>query len=173
MQRIPQTGNASGHRWNGWVPVSTSQQLTEPRNMAAQADLRGNTLRQIAPCFPGWQQLRVRLSNEFGTAPVSINAAHIAASAGADSIKPGTDQALEFDGQSAITIQPGEAVLSDPFSFNLEPLSNVAITLQIDEISSDITGHPGSRTTSYIKTGSHVSTSEMPEAAHTDHWYPD
>ncbi|MDR8393349.1 SGNH/GDSL hydrolase family protein [Aliifodinibius sp. S!AR15-10] len=155
--------------WQGtW---STSQQLTEPRNMPPEPGLNGNTLRQVVHVSLGGDRLRVRLSNEFGTEPVSITAAQIAASDGGSAIKPDTDQALEFDGESAITIPPGEAVLSDPFSFNLEPLSNVALTLHISKISSDVTGHPGSRTTSYIQTGNHVSAPEMPDAAQTEHWY--
>ncbi|WP_310686968.1 SGNH/GDSL hydrolase family protein [Aliifodinibius sp. S!AR15-10] len=139
--------------------------------MPPEPGLNGNTLRQVVHVSLGGDRLRVRLSNEFGTEPVSITAAQIAASDGGSAIKPDTDQALEFDGESAITIPPGEAVLSDPFSFNLEPLSNVALTLHISKISSDVTGHPGSRTTSYIQTGNHVSAPEMPDAAQTEHWY--
>lgn len=156
-------------KWMGtW---STSQQLVEPRNMPPDPGLSGNTLRQVVHVSLGGEQLRVRLSNAFGTQLVKINSAHIATSAGASTIKAGTDRALEFDGQPGITISPGESVLSDPFSFKLEPLSDVAITLHLTEISSDVTGHPGSRTTSYIQTGNHVSVPEMPDAAQTDHWY--
>ena len=139
--------------------------------MPPDPGLSGNTLRQVVHVSLGGDQLRVRLSNAFGTEPVSINAAHIAVSDSASAIHPETDHTLQFDSQTAITIQPGEAALSDPFSFDLEPLSNVAITLHIDSISSDMTGHPGSRTTSYIQTGNHVSAPELPEAAQTDHWY--
>lgn len=155
-----------------WVGTwSTSQQLTEPRNMPPDPGLSGNTIRQVVHASLGGEQLRVSVSNAFGTQPVSITSAHIAASDSASAIKPGTDQALAFDGQSAITLQPGEAALSEPFSFELEPLSNVAITMHIEDISSDVTGHPGSRTTSYIVEGNQVSAPSMPDAAQTDHWY--
>lgn len=164
----PNTSGASMEWVGTW---STSQQLTEPRNMPPKPGLSGSTLRQVVHVSLGGDQLRMRLSNEFGTEPVSINAIHIAASTGSSAIKSDTDQAIEFDGRSAITMSPGEAALSDPFSFDLEPMSNVAITLYIEEISSDVTGHPGSRTTSYIQTGDHVSATEMAEAAQTDHWY--
>lgn len=165
-----ETGDTSDDlKWMGtW---STSQQLVEPRNMPPDPGLNGNTIRQVVHVSLGGERLRVRLSNTFGTQPVKIDAAHIASSTGGSAIKTETDRSLEFGGKSAITISPGEAVLSDPFSFKLEPLSNVAITLHIAEISSDVTGHPGSRTTSYIQTGNHVSAPEMPEAAQTDHWY--
>lgn len=166
-----ESDNTSGENME-WVGTwSTSQQLTEPRNMPPEPGLSGSTIRQVVRVSLGGNQLRVRLSNAFGTEPVSINAAQIAVSAGADSIKPGTNKSLEFNGESELSIQPGEAVLSDPFSFDLEPLSNAAITLSIDKVSEDVTGHPGSRTTSYIKTGNHVSAPSMPDAAQTDHWY--
>ncbi len=51
--------------------------------------------------------------------------------------------------------------------FKLDPLSDVATTLYIKEISSDITGRP----TSYIQTRNHVSAPDMPEATQTEHWY--
>lgn len=163
------TSSETEMKWRGtW---STSQQLTEPHNMPPKPGLSGNTLRQIVRVSLGGEQLRVRLSNAFGTEPVIIHSAHIAASAGAGSIKPNTGKSLQFNGHSAITIQPGEAALSDAFSFDLDPLSNIAISLYIKEVPSDVTGHPGSRTTSYIKTGNHISAPEIPGASQTDHWY--
>src|SRR5213078_4331869 len=35
----------------------------------------------------------------------------------------------------------------------------------------DVTGHPGSRTTSFLQAGQWVSAAELPDAATTDHWY--
>src|SRR5947199_317819 len=35
----------------------------------------------------------------------------------------------------------------------------------------EVTGHPGSRTTSYLQPGRWVTTAELPDAVTTDHWY--
>jgi lysophospholipase L1-like esterase len=62
-------------------------------------------------------------------------------------------------------------VTSDPLSFPLGPLSDVALTLRFGETSPAVTGHPGSRTTSYLQAGDAVSAADLPGAARTDHWY--
>jgi lysophospholipase L1-like esterase len=133
--------------------------------------LTGNTLRQVVHVSVGGTRLRVRFSNEFGTSPVSLRAAHLAVSLGAGAIEPATDQPLAFDGQSGVTIPVGGTVTSDVLPFPLRPLSDVAITVAFDATSAAVTGHPGSRTTSYLAAGNAVSASFLPGAATTDHWY--
>jgi lysophospholipase L1-like esterase len=156
-------------RWVGtW---GTAPQLVESANLPPEPGLGGNTLRQEVQVSIGGERLRARLSNEFGTAPVTINAAHVALSAGGGTIDPATGRALTFGGQSSVTIPPGTAVASDPFAFALPPLSRVAISLHFGETSPDVTGHPGSRTTSYLQRGNAVAAAVLPEAVSTDRWY--
>lgn len=150
---------------------STAQQLVEPHNMPPEPGLSGNTIRQVVQVNMGGENLRLSLSNAFGNQPVSIHSVHVAASTDSSVINPATELALRFNGESSVTIQPGERVFTDTFSFDLEPLSRVAITIHVDSVSSDVTGHPGSRTTSYISTGEAVSAENMPDAVQTDHWY--
>jgi lysophospholipase L1-like esterase len=147
-------------------------QLTEPANLPPEPGLEGNTLRQIVHVSLGGDRLRVHFANTFGTSPVSITAAHFAASLGDGAIDPATDRALTFDGRPRMTIPPGGTATSDPFSFHLQPLSDVAITIQFGAISPDIvTGHPGSRTTSYLVEGDAVANPATAGASRTDHWY--
>jgi lysophospholipase L1-like esterase len=155
-----------------WVGTwNTSEQLVEPRNMPPEPGLSGNTLRQIVHVSIGGDKLQVHFSNEFSTSPVTMKSVHIALSAGNSAINPETDKALLFDGKPEVTIAPGTAVTSDPFEFALKPLTNVAITIYFGETSPDVTGHPGSRTTSYLLTGNKVSEVDFPNAVQTDHWY--
>ncbi|MBN2426312.1 MAG: SGNH/GDSL hydrolase family protein, partial [Calditrichaceae bacterium] len=110
-------------------------------------------------------------SNEFSASPVTMHEANISVSAGGDSIISATGRALSFSGKSQVIIEPGAAVISDPFPYKLVPLSNVAITIYFGDTSPDVTGHPGSRTTSYILPGNALSGADMPGAVGTDHWY--
>jgi lysophospholipase L1-like esterase len=100
-----------------------------------------------------------------------MKSVHIAVSSGNGVIDTTTDKAIYFEGGSEITIQPGTAINSDPFQFNLQPLSDIAITIYFGSTSPDVTGHPGSRTTSYILTGNQVSKEDCSGAVTTDHWY--
>jgi len=100
-----------------------------------------------------------------------MNAVHIAVSEDSSTINPNTDKALSFNSKHEVTIQPRTAVTSDPFRFELKPLSNVTITIYFGDTSPDLTGHPGSRTTSYILRGNKISETNFSGAAKTDHWY--
>jgi lysophospholipase L1-like esterase len=155
-----------------WVGTwGTSPQLTEPGNMPPPPGLTSNTLRQVVHVSIGGKKLRVRLSNAFGDGPVTINAAHLASSAGGSAIKPESDKSLAFAGKPSVTIAAGAAIFSDRLDFDLAPLSDVAVTIQFAETARHVTGHPGSRATSYVQTGDSVSAADLPAAAKTPHWY--
>jgi lysophospholipase L1-like esterase len=70
-----------------------------------------------------------------------------------------------------VTIPAGQSITSDPLDFQVSPLANLAVTLRIGVAPSALTGHPGSRTTSYIKAGDWVSAPDLADAATTEHWY--
>lgn len=158
-----------GAEWIGtW---ETSPQLTETRNLPPAPGLADNTLRQIVKVSIGGEKLRARFSNAFGTSPVVLNSVHLALSAGGSAIETNSDQALTFLGQPSATIPAGGSILSDPFDFHVAPLSSLAVTIHFGDTSQDVTGHPGSRTTSYVQTGDAVSAAELPAAVTTQHWY--
>ncbi len=163
-----------GHQNGNWIGTWAAPiQLVEPRNMAPEPGLSDNTLRQVVHVSIGGNRLRVEFSNTFGTAPLTLKTAHIADALQADSsaIVPGTDKTLTFNGKQEITIQPGKSVMSDPISFDLKPLSNVTITIHYGHVSPMVTGHPGSRSTSYLVKGNEVNRTSLPGAVKTDHWY--
>ncbi len=169
----PDAFAADGHWVTTW---GCGPQLTEPGNLPP-ATLANSTLRQFVHVTLGGNHLRVRLSNAYGTSPVTMSSVHIAlaagsGSAGSGNINTATDRALTFRGAPSFTIPPGEVVLSDPFDFNLPALTNLAITIYFGNISATtINGHPGSRTTSFIQTGNVVMAAGMPSAVTTQHWY--
>ncbi len=65
------------------------------------ASLHDQTFRQTSRISLGGPRLRVRLSNAYGTRPLRIGAASVAARAG------DTPQPLSFDGQPGVLIGPG------------------------------------------------------------------
>lgn len=155
-----------------WVGTwGTSPQLTETRNLPPAPGLTSNTLRQIVQVSIGGNKLRAKFSNAFGTNPVTMSSIHLALSTGGSTIKTGSDRALTFQGKPSVTIPAGEIVVSDPLDFDLAPLSDVAVTIDFGDTSAAVTGHPGSRSTSYLQPGDSVSEVELPTAAQTQHWY--
>ncbi len=156
-----------------WIATwSTSHQLVEPRNNPPAPGLNGNTLRQVVRVSLGGNNIKLRLSNTFGNAPVEIESVHVSKALDDGQIAPETDTKVYFGNQSKITIEPGETILSDSIEFDLKTRSDVAITMYITAIGTEISGHPGSRTTSYIKTGNTVTDISMEDAdAKADRWY--
>jgi lysophospholipase L1-like esterase len=155
-----------------WVGTWTAApQLTETRNLPPPPGLTSNTLRQVVHVSLGGKQLRVRFSNGFGNSPVTMNSVHVAIPAGAGQIKPESDRELKFRGMVTTTIPAGGMVLSDTFDYDLVPLSDLAVTIHFAETSADVTGHPGSRATSYLQVGNSVASTNLPSAAATQHWY--
>jgi len=159
----------------GWVGSwGTAEQLVEPNNMPPAPGLSNNTIRQIVRVSIPGKKLRLRFSNEFSKSPVTIKAVHIAASTGSGTsgIVGSTITNMKFNGKQEVTMAPGVAVTSDEFSFDLKARMDVAITIAFGETSPDVTGHPGSRTTSYILAGDQSSASaDFSNAVKTDHWY--
>lgn len=154
-----------------WVGSwATSQQIPEERNALPAHALDDATLRQTVHLSLGGGSLRVRLSNAFGTAPLHVTRAHIARAAapGSDRIIAGSDSALHFSGREDVTIPAGAEYVSDPVAWIG---SDITISLHLDTAPMQQTSHPGSRTTSYLLHGNHVSDAALPGAMTFDHWF--
>jgi lysophospholipase L1-like esterase len=157
-----------------WVGTwAASQQIPEPANTLPAEELRDATLRQIVHLSVGGAELRLHLSNAFGTAPLHIDSVHIARplSPASDQIDVTTDRALTFAGRSDLVIPAGAEYISDPVNTPVSALSSLAISFHLAEPSAQQTGHPGSRATSYVVHGNLVSAATLPDATKVDHWY--
>jgi lysophospholipase L1-like esterase len=164
----------SAHAQTRWVASWTAaQQLVEPHNSLAAVDLRDATLRQVVHLSIGGPQLRVVISNRFGTAPLHFTAVHIArpVSTASAKIVEGTDRTLTFSGRHDVIVPTGADYVSDPLEVPAAALSDVTVTLHLDDPPQQQTGHPGSRATSYVVHGDHVSSLDLPEAKKFEHWY--
>jgi lysophospholipase L1-like esterase len=133
--------------------------------------LTGNTLRQVAQVSIGGSRVRLRLSNEFGGHAVTVRATRLALAASGSAIDAQTDRAVTFGGTPGVTIDPGVEVVSDPLDFPLAAHARIAITLRIDSIGDAVTGHPGSRTTSWLAAGDRTTATALPDAVPVEHWY--
>ena len=161
-----------------WIATwATSQQIPEPQNALAPADLHDATLRQIVHLSVGGARLRVHLSNAFGTDALHLTSVHIALPLAADSpaIDPATDRPLTFNRAVDVTIPPGAEFISDPVDFPARALSSLAISFHLDDPPARETGHPGSRATSYYVHGDAVSAANLTDPGtdlgKVDHWY--
>jgi lysophospholipase L1-like esterase len=156
-------------RWVGtWA---ASPQLTEEANLPPAPGFVDTTLRQVVHVSIGGKTLRVRFSNAFGETALNLQSARVALSTGGSAIQVTSDRALTFHGRSSVAIPAGALIVSDPLDFAVLPLSELAVTLELQGAPDGVTGHPGSRTTSYLQAGAACSAPALAAAARVDHWY--
>ena len=157
-----------------WVGSwACSQQIPEPANALLPDELRNATLRQVVHLSASGNAIRIHLSNAFGIAPLHLMSVHIAHSIsnGSAAIDPATDKAVEFAGESDVTIPAGAEYVSDSLRYIAEAATDLAISIHYDEPPEQETGHPGSRAISYLARGDLVSAADLPRAKKVDHWY--
>ncbi|HYC71436.1 MAG TPA: SGNH/GDSL hydrolase family protein [Opitutaceae bacterium] len=155
-----------------WIPTwATAVQLVEPNNLPPAPGFAGVTLRQRFRISIGGRAVRVRFSNQYGRTPLTIDGAEIARAATADGIEPGSSRPVLFLGRRQVMIEPGAFVVSDPVDFPVDEMADLAVTLGLREAPGEVTGHPGSRTTSYFAYGATVDAPALPEAKKVDRWY--
>lgn len=117
----------------------------QPRDQVLSVDHL--TLRQSVTVSAGGERVRIRLSNDYGRAPLTVSGARIALGGGhADdlsAIAPGSDRPLTFDGgKPSITIAPGGEAVSDPVALHVPALSNVVVSLYFDGPAPLADAHP-------------------------------
>ena len=157
---------------SGWVGTwSTAPQLVEPHNMPPAPGLTDNTIRQIVRVSIGGDMVRLRFSNTFSKSPVEMKSVTIAEAAEGSSINIASQKQLLFNNNKSVTMPAGGEVFSDPIRFDLKPSSKLAITVHFGKTSPDVTGHPGSRTTSFLLQGNNIASADFSGAVKTDHWY--
>jgi len=157
-----------------WIETwAASQQIPEPANALPAAEMQDVTIRETFHLSLGGPAIRVRLSNAFGTEPLTFAAVHVArpATVGSAAIVPGSDTEVTFSGSASVTVPAGAEYWSDPVAFPVKALSSVSVSFYLATPPAQQTGHPGSRATTYFVHGDQVAAADWPGAQHVDHWY--
>ncbi len=158
-----------GGKWVGtWV---SAQQPLDAHSLPPPPGLSRNTLRQLIQPSLGGNGIRVTFSNAYGEGPLTLAAANVARSKGDSTIDPTSICPLTFHGALSVTIPPGASMISDAAQFKVHAFEKLAISAYCASVPARITGHAGSRTTSFIQKGDRVSAAELPGAEMAQHWY--
>lgn len=112
--------------------------------------LPAQTLRQIVRPSIGGGSVRIRLSNLFGTAPLTFGAVRVAKRADGSTIQPASDRAVTFGGKPMVTIARGETALSDPVTLPVAAFEELAVSLYLPEGAVTSTIHSVGNQTVYI-----------------------
>ncbi len=165
-------------RWVGtWAtgPVS----LPVPDRSAAQDDppprINNQTVRQVVHTSIGGSRVRVLFTNQYGTQPLEVGAAHIALRESAGAIVASSGHELMFDGEKSVTIERGSTIVSDPVDLAVPPLGDLAVDLYLPgdtwATTSPATIHRrGLSTTYFSSSGDHTGVTELPVESTGQSW---
>ena len=132
------------------------------------------TLRQVVRTSIGGSRARVVLSNAYGTAAITIGAAHIALRDKENLIQaPG--RTLTFSGRPTVTIPANAVIYSDAVDLAVPQLADLAIDLYLPGTTNTpatLTMHGGAFQTNYIsETGNHAGKQTLPSVGRTQSWF--
>jgi lysophospholipase L1-like esterase/predicted RNase H-like HicB family nuclease len=136
-------------------------------------NLQGNSLRQIIRTSIAGEDLRFHFSNYIGKQVMELNEVHVALSAGQGTgkIVASTDTKITFNGNTKVTIPAGGDVVSDTIKFNAPALTELTITIYFGKVPTEITGHAGARTNSFVEYGNAVSKETFSQQKKFTRWY--
>jgi len=103
--------------WDEHFPLPLGMPLT----------LDAGTLRQVVRTSLGGSQLRVVVSNEYGTAPLKLGRLTVSLESG------GAAQPLHFAGRDGVTLPPGERLVSDALALATQAGDRLRLDLQLPQ----------------------------------------
>jgi lysophospholipase L1-like esterase len=130
------------------------------------------TIREIVHTSLPGKKVRVVLSNEMGSEPLTIGAAQLAFSAGEGKVVISSATDLSFNGRKSVTIPQGAKVFSDGLAMDLPFGSNLAVSLFIPKQSiTQLTQHAYGNQSNYFAHGNQIAAESLDKAAEVDPWH--
>jgi lysophospholipase L1-like esterase len=128
---IPQLAGAQRNAPpNSWIATwAASPQPTAPNPNKPLLNIEDQTVRERVRVSIGGARICIRLSNEYGSVPLLVGSATVAAPADPASVRPGSIHAVTFGGHTSITIPAGAPALSDAVAFPVAPGAEITISL--------------------------------------------
>jgi len=110
------------------------------------------TVRNVVFSSTGGNNVRVRLTNTFGSQPYEFGDASIGVSDSQGNIT-GPIVPLTFSGQRSVTVPQGAEVVSDPVSLTVPSLHDLAVSVYVPHDDGEQSGHPDAQQVNYLTQG--------------------
>ena len=139
--------------WVGtWTasPVAGASSASCP---AGDAGVSGETVRNIVHPSVSGDRVRVRISNVFGTAPLTVAAASIAVQKSGAAVVGSTRAPLRFGGKKTVTVPAGAEAVSDWLDYPVLAERNLAVSVYVPSLSGPATFHPLAVQDNFLATG--------------------
>ncbi|WP_037834337.1 RICIN domain-containing protein [Streptomyces sp. NRRL S-481] len=170
-----QSNGGANQRWT-LTPVSAP--LTRVGTYTAGLMSNGESftdksIRMVAHTTVAGSKLRVRLSNRYGTGPLTIDAVDLAKEGSTPGTAvPGTHRTVLFDKSASVTIPAGQDVASDPIPMTVAADTNQLVSLHVSGTSPGATWHHEAQQQAWVATGNHVTEDGLGNyPTHRGSWY--
>ena len=132
----------------------------------------GKTYRDIVHLSLGGKAIRLRISNEFSTTPLTVASVHVALSTGGDAVQPASDRAVTFNAEPSVIIPAGAIAVSDAIALPVQPFTNLAVSLFVPEQPVVmLTVHTLATSTNYVAAGNVAALASLVGSKKVAHWY--
>lgn len=133
------------------------------------------SLRMIVHPHYGGDSVRLRLTNRFGSQPVTFGAVTVGKRAADAAVEPGSNRQVSFGGRSSVTLPPHTEMLSDPVGLRVEAFTDLAVSIYVRGAAAHATKHPLAMQTSYytpLGSGDHTGSDDGSAfTKETGSWY--
>lgn len=115
---------------DAWIATWTaSPEPAEPDPNQPILNLRDQTVRERVRISVGGSQIRIRLSNEYGSSPLLVGAVTVGVPKDPATIKSGSIKAVTFGGRNSVTIPADAPAISDPVALTVAYGAEISISL--------------------------------------------
>ncbi|SDU39416.1 SGNH/GDSL hydrolase family protein [Jiangella alkaliphila] len=150
--------------------------VARPQNGQALTGFTDTTLRQRLHVSVGGSQVRLRVTNVYGTQPLVVQAATLGLPGAAPGdVDPATLRPVTFSGDAGVTIPAGAELVSDPVVLRIADDSDVLVSLYVPGPTGPATYHSAAYSTGWVATGDQTtapSVSSFPQAT-SSFWFLD
>jgi lysophospholipase L1-like esterase len=148
------TGSAHGPYPIGYPTAQPELKFAFP---SPEQGARDQTLRLIVKPDVWGPLARIRLSNAFGSKPVTFDGAFVGLQESGAAVVRGTNTAVTFGGQKSVTVPPGQSAMSDPVALPFVDMASpllrgrkLAVSFHVAGESGPMTWHAKALQTSYV-----------------------
>ncbi|XXT22597.1 SGNH/GDSL hydrolase family protein [Sorangium sp. So ce429] len=140
---------------------TTMQGADSPFPDLAPRSFSDETVRQRIVVTASGDQVRLRLSNLFGTQPLELAEVRVAKEASPFVAAPGTDRRVQFSGQPSASIPPASEAASDGVDLAVSPGDRLVVSIHSAAASEPATWHPFSLTTHAVAMGNQAASETL------------
>ena len=115
---------------DSWITTwATSPQPAAPDAKRPLLNIEDQTVRERVRVSIGGPQICIRLSNEYGSAPLLVGSVTVASPVDPATVKSASIDTVTFGSHNSVTIAAGAPALSDPVDFSVAPGTEIAVSL--------------------------------------------